>query len=91
MKDGEMLSKDENVIDPHEKADDPITRRRLSTVGIAMLQSYRRLRTCPGAGLAPASLAKGGIVTELNNSRQCYFLAVAVAVALPVAPSALRK
>jgi hypothetical protein len=29
MENGEMLRKDENVVDPHEKADDPITRRRL--------------------------------------------------------------
>ena len=52
-----------------------------------MLPGYRRRWTCPGARLAPASLAKGGIVTELNHSRQCYFLAVVAAEA----PSALRK
>jgi hypothetical protein len=48
-----------------------------------MLPGYRRLQACP----APGSLAKGGIVTELNNSRQCYFLAVVLAEP----PSALRK
>jgi hypothetical protein len=91
MKDGVMLRKDKNGIDPHDKADDPITRRRLWNCGIAILLACQRRYISPGCstnhgnnrGPAPAGLAKGSIVTELNNSRQRYFLAAP--------PSALRK
>lgn len=70
-----------NGIDPHDKADGPITRRRLEPAGWRCIVSY----LAPECGARPArdGVAKGGIVTELNNSRQCYFLAVP--------PSALRK
>ena len=52
-------------------------------VRIAVLRAYRRLQAGMDAGPALAGPAKGSIVTELNNSRQCYFLAAP--------PSALRK
>lgn len=52
-------------------------------VGIADSRTYRRLHANSAARPARAGLAKGGIVTELNNSRQCYFLGAP--------PSALRK
>jgi hypothetical protein len=42
MKDGVILRKDKNGIDPHDKADDPITRRRLWNCGIAILLACQR-------------------------------------------------
>ena len=52
-------------------------------VGIAVLRAWQRLQAGQDAGLARAGPAKGSIVSELNNSRQYYFLAAP--------PSALRK